>query len=220
MTSNRDCDTASAPAHVPTSCCCTLTRAPQETVHQAHNLAQSDEDEDFEEHDGHLSQTAAAETTSVGNSSSDAKAPRSSQRRPQSGRGKKGEAAAAGTAAEQHATEELQDAHGDASTATAAGGMQPRSSKRQRGKGRQGSRAPATWRPVVSEEGAAASSGNTDDAGGGAAEGQPGGAALQVGDALTAAKHAVQELWVPQRKPTPGKSGGRQAAGRTVVLVC
>lgn len=27
---------------------------------------------------------------------------------------------------------------------------------------------------------------------------------LHVGDALTAAQHAVQELWVPRRKPTPG----------------
>lgn len=178
-------------------------------MHQAHNLAQSDEDNDFEEEDGHLSETAAAETAPAGNSSSDAKAPRSSsQRRPQRGRGRKG--AAAGTA-EQHAAKE-QDAHGDASIATAAGGMQPRSSKRQRGKGCQGSRVQATWQPV-SEEGAAPSSGNTD----GTAEGQPGGE-LQVGDALTAAKHAVQELWVPQRKPTPGERW--QAAGRTDLLVC
>jgi magnesium-transporting ATPase (P-type) len=27
---------------------------------------------------------------------------------------------------------------------------------------------------------------------------------LHVDDALNAAKHAVQELWVPKRKPTPG----------------
>lgn len=215
MTGDQDCGTASSPNHIcPNLLLLHSTRAPQETVHQAHNLAQSDEDDDFEEEDGHLSETAAAaETAPAGNSSSDAKAPRSSsQRRPQRGRGRKGTAAGI---AEHHAAEE-QDAHGDASTATAAGGMQPRSSKRQRGKGRQGSRVPATWRPV-SEEGAAPSSGNTDGAGGGATEGQPGGG-LQVGDALTAAKHAVQELWVPQRKPTPGERW--EAAGRIDLLVC
>jgi hypothetical protein len=193
---DQDFDAASQPTSQPasqqmplTSCCCPA----QETVHQAHNLAQSDED-DYETDEGQLSDTAAAAPAAPAadsSSSGGARAPCSS-----SGRGRKGGAAAAAAdaaaagIADHHAAEE-QHAHGDISTAApAAGGRQPRSSKgRPRGKGRQGSRASA------SEDGHAPL--------GSAAEGQPGGG-LQVGDALTAAQQAVQELWVPQRKPTPG----------------
>jgi len=34
-------------------------------------------------------------------------------------------------------------------------------------------------------------------------------AGLHVSDALNAAKHAVAELWVPQRKPNPGANGAK-----------
>lgn len=161
----------------------------QEEVQQAHNLVQSDDEGDYM---SDSEQAAAEDSTAAAVDTSQRREPRSSsQRQRPRNRCRKSAAAATQAAGDpsqhslSHAPEP--DAAGNPHASTAA-----RPSSSQRSKGRRGSKVTAAAVGTVGDDTAA-------DAAGPQANG------LHVDDALSAAKHAVQELWVPKRKPTPGE---------------
>lgn len=164
----------------------------QETVHQANNLAQSDEDEE----DAH--ETGAAPAAAAGGVQKH-KGPRVRNR----GKG--------GLKVEGHATS-LPNSNSHTAQHSAAAAAQdsldstpaddaaaaPGTSKRSKAPRRRGSK------PSATPEATAAAAAEED----GSAAVPPALAnGLHVDDALNAAKHAVQELWVPTRKPMPGGRG-------------
>jgi len=177
----------------------------QETVHQAHNLAQSDEEED-EYSDAEESAAAAAASSASQAADAHSKAPcASGQRNRSRNRSRKGSGQATSSelpakrepevlpSIAQHAMQQA-DRHAgqqdSAESSTAAGST---SSKRVRGP-----RARRASKPAAGSDSPADPPVTVGDP----PVAQPNG--LHVDDALNAAKHAVQELWVPRRKPTPG----------------
>jgi hypothetical protein len=188
----------------------------QETVHQANNLAQSDEEsEELSETEAAAAPEAAVDGSAGG---SQRAAPRSStQRQRNRPKGKKA-AAGAGQAVSEHAQHSSTSAqlhegttadsagHDDSTTAAAAGASSS-GSRRVRGP-RNGRNSRAAGVHDIAPAAPAQ-----------AADASPAANGLHVDDALSAAKHAVQELWVPKRKPMPGRDVQELWLGRILDLL-
>jgi hypothetical protein len=162
-------------------------------VHQANNLAQSDE----EEEDAH--KTEAAPAAAAAADGTKRRGPRVRNR------GKGGLKGAGHVTSQQNSNSHI----AQHSAATAAqdsldpipaddAAAAPGTSKRSKPPRRHGSK------PSATPEATAAAAAEED---GSAAVAPALANGLHVDDALNAAKHAVQELWVPTRKPMPGGRG-------------